>query len=53
MSPEQVGAGVVTGGMTYVWLAYLTSWVLLGGYAASLWWRSRALEGDVGDGGPR
>lgn len=43
MTPEQVGAGIVTGGWTFVTVSYALSWVLLVGYAASLWWRGRVL----------
>lgn len=33
--------GVISGGWEYVWGAYVTYWVFLGGYAVSLWIRSR------------
>ena len=34
--------GRIVGGWEYVWGAYGVTWVLLGGYALSLWWRRRA-----------
>ncbi len=33
--------GVVEGGWEYVYACYLTSWVFVIGYGASLWIRSR------------
>lgn len=52
MSPEEVGAGVVTGGWTYVFVSYAATWAALGGYAVSLWWRGRVVDADTGPGGP-
>ncbi|MEQ1503530.1 MAG: hypothetical protein ABMB14_14935 [Myxococcota bacterium] len=33
--------GVIVGGWEYVYAAYLTTWLFVGGYAVSLWIRSR------------
>jgi hypothetical protein len=33
--------GMVVGGWSYVWAAYVATWAFFGGYAASLWMRSR------------
>ena len=40
MTPEEIGAGVVTGGWEYVTAAYVLSWAMLVGYTVSLWLRS-------------
>jgi len=48
MSPEEIGAGVVSGGWTFVYVSYAATWLALGGYAVSLWWRGRALHDDGG-----
>ena len=34
--------GVLEGGWEYIYLAYGVTWLFLGGYAVSLWMRSRA-----------
>ncbi len=34
-------AGLVTGGWSYVWGAYVATWLFFGGYAATLYLRSR------------
>jgi hypothetical protein len=34
-------SGMVQGGWTYVVAAYVTTWIFLFGYAASLWLRGR------------
>lgn len=49
MSPEEVGAGVVTGGWSFVTLSYFAAWALLGGYAVLL---SRRLRAAQESGGP-
>jgi hypothetical protein len=33
--------GMITGGWEYVVAAYVLTWLFLGGYAASLWVRTR------------
>lgn len=33
--------GMVTGGWEYVVAAYVATWIFIGGYAVSLWIRSR------------
>ena len=33
--------GVITGGWEFVWAAYGATWLVMAGYAASLWWRGR------------
>lgn len=35
----QVGAGQVTGGWNYIWLAYGVTWTAIAAYALSLWLR--------------
>lgn len=35
---------MIMGGWNYVWAAYGASWIVLGGYALSLWIRQRALR---------
>jgi CcmD family protein len=34
-------SGVIAGGWGYVVAAYVATWLFIGGYAASLWLRSR------------
>lgn len=40
-------AGMVTGGWSYIWVAYGVTWAVLVGYTLSLWmrWRDRREEG--------
>lgn len=34
-------AGMVTGGLGYVWAAYVATWAFFGGYAVTLYVRSK------------
>jgi hypothetical protein len=38
---NEVTSGIITGNWQFVWAAYVTYWVILGGYAASLINRQR------------
>jgi len=40
MSASDTG-GIIEGGWAYVWASYLLFWVFVGGYAVSLFVRSR------------
>ena len=42
MNPENVGAGVITGGWEFVTTAYLVLWTVLIAYNLSIWWRIRS-----------
>jgi len=41
MTGPDVGTGVIDGGWNYVMQAYAVCWIMLGGYALSLWLRFR------------
>ncbi len=51
MTPEEIGGGVVSGGWTYVMVSYAATWILLGGYAVSLWRRHLATTREEAQGG--
>jgi hypothetical protein len=40
MNPPET-TGVIVGGWEYIWASYVIFWVFVGGYAASLFVRSR------------
>ena len=44
MKPEDVGTGMIDGGTSYVWMAYVACWIVLTVYALHLTARASALE---------
>ncbi len=37
-------AGLIVGGWEYIWAAYISTWVFFGGYAISLYMRTKTSE---------
>jgi hypothetical protein len=44
MNPGEIGSGVLVDGWSFVWMAYVASWIVLTGYTASLWTRSQSMD---------